>query len=114
MCPRLFLNDMRDGVTSIVQPSLETRPGPQRSIPCHHPGILHPTTGILHKTLGEKTVERDERMNMPGVSRGAKMETRLIDVFSPTYHMVLVLIADAASSTDVLEALRYCGGILSI
>ena len=40
-------------------------------------------------------------------------QTRLFDVFSPTCHTALVFTQDAASSTDVLEALReYPGDVI--
>lgn len=47
------------------------------------------------------------------MAAGAGTETRLFDVFSPTYHTVLVFGPDAASSTDVLEVLgRYPGDVI--
>ena len=61
-------------------------------------------------------VAGDRAPDAPGLvvaASSTETETRLFDVFSSTYHTVLVFTQDVASSTDVLEALRkYPGGVI--
>ena len=58
-------------------------------------------------------VARDRAPDAPGTADGAETGTRLFDAFSPTYHTMVVFAPDTASlsihasSTNVLEALRY-------
>ena len=56
-------------------------------------------------------VAGDRAPDAPGLvvaptSTETEAKTRLFDVFSPTYHTVLVFTPDVISSTDVLEASR--------
>ena len=66
--------------------------------------------GVLDEGI---LVAGDRAPDAPGLvvtTDGAETETRLFDVFSPTYHTVLVFTPDTASSTDVLDALRRYPG----
>ena len=68
------------------------------------------TYGVLNEGV---LVAGDRAPDAPGLVMavdGAKTETRLFDMFSPTYHTVLVFTPDAAPSVDVLEALRRYPG----
>ena len=59
-------------------------------------------------------VAGDRAPDAPGLILAASgAETRLFDVFSPTYHTVIVFSPDVASSMDVLEASRkYPGDVI--
>ncbi|KAG8213559.1 hypothetical protein J3R82DRAFT_10212 [Butyriboletus roseoflavus] len=59
-------------------------------------------------------VAGDRAPDAPGlVVAASSAETKLFDVFSPTYHTVLVFAPDAATSVDILEALRrYHGDVI--
>ena len=68
--------------------------------------------GVLNEWV---LIAGDRAPDAPGLVVAASLaETRLFDVFSPTYHTVLVFTPDAASSVDVLEALRRYPGVIRL